>query len=45
VARYGIVYVFHGPREREMGGWNPAAEPWLEPVFQQGEVTIYRVKR
>lgn len=44
LARYGIVFVFHGPRERAMGGFDPAAVPYLEPVFRQGDVTLYRVE-
>jgi hypothetical protein len=43
LARYGIAYVFHGPRERGMGGFDPAATPYLEPAFQQGDVVVYRV--
>ncbi len=40
--RHGIVYVFYGPRERAAGGF-PTAAPYLEPVLQEGEVTVYRV--
>lgn len=43
LARYGIAYVFYGPREREMGSFDLAATPYLEPAFQQGDVVIYRV--
>lgn len=41
--RYGVAYVFYGPREREMGGFDPAVAPYLEAVFRVGDVTIYRV--
>jgi hypothetical protein len=44
LARYGIVYVFHGPRERAMGDFDPALAGYLEPVFRQGDVAIYRVE-
>ena len=44
LARYDIAYVFHGPRERALGGFDPAAAPYLEPVFRQGDVTLYRVE-
>jgi uncharacterized membrane protein len=40
---YGIAYVFHGPREREMGSFDPSATPYLEPVFQRGDVVVYEV--
>jgi hypothetical protein len=40
-AQYAIRYVFVGPAERWMGAG--AMPNGLEPVFQQGEVTIYRL--
>lgn len=43
LSRYDIGYVFHGPREHELGDFDPAAAPYLEPEFQAGEVMIYRV--
>jgi len=43
LAHYGIAYVFHGPRERRMGSFDPSATPYLEPAFQQGDVMVYRV--
>lgn len=43
LARYGIAYVLHGPRERTLGGFDPAVASWLEPAFRSGEVVIYRV--
>ena len=41
---WGVVYVFHGPEERRLGGFDPAAAPYLEPVFRRGDVTLYRVE-
>jgi len=38
--RFGVSYVFLGPAERQLGADRLGAE--FEPVFQQGEVTIYR---
>lgn len=43
LACYDIAYVFYGPRECEMDGFNPAAAHYLEPVFRVGRVTVYRV--
>ncbi len=40
-ARYAIRYVFVGPAERELGADHPLEN--LEPVFRQGDVTIYHV--
>jgi hypothetical protein len=34
-------YVFFGPAERELG--SPSLLDGLDPVFQQGRVTIYRI--
>jgi hypothetical protein len=42
-AQYAIRYVFVGPAERRMGAG--AMPNGLEPVFHQGEVTIYRLSR
>jgi uncharacterized membrane protein len=43
LARYTIAYVLHGPRERAIGGFDPAAAPYLEPGFRRGDVVVYRV--
>jgi len=43
LARYDIQYVFYGPRERDLGGLDPWAIAYLEPVFSSGEVVVYRV--
>lgn len=43
LARYGVAYVFHGHHERALGGFDPATAPYLEPVFRQGEVVVYKV--
>jgi hypothetical protein len=41
--RYGIAYVFYGPRERELGGFDPAEAGYLVPVFRSRDTTVYRV--
>ena len=43
LSRYDVAYVFYGPRERELGDFDPAGATYLERVFRQGEVTVYRV--
>jgi hypothetical protein len=40
---WGVAYVFHGAEERALGSFDPATAPWLELVFQSGDVTVYRV--
>lgn len=37
-------YVFYGPRERKMGGFDPASSEFLEAVYRAGDVVIYRVE-
>jgi hypothetical protein len=41
--QYGIVYVFHGPRERAMGDFDPAKADYLTLVFTSHDVNIYQV--
>jgi uncharacterized membrane protein len=41
---WGVQYVFWGPAERALGGWNPAQAAELEPVYMQGETTIFAVR-
>ncbi len=41
--QYGIVFVFHGPRERALGDFDPAGVDYLALVFSQGDVDIYQV--
>lgn len=40
---YGVVYVFHGPYEREVGGFRPAEASYLEPVYDKDGVAIYQM--
>lgn len=35
-----VTFIFCGPREKALGGWIP--DSLAEPVFEQGEVVIYR---
>jgi hypothetical protein len=41
---FGLDYVFHGPRERELGGWDPSNAEYLVPVYQDGVYAIYEVR-
>lgn len=40
--QWGLVYLYYGRYERRLGPFDPAAAPYLEPIFTQGEVTLYR---
>lgn len=39
-----IDFVFWGPDERELGGWNPNDAPFLEREFNRGKYYIFSVK-
>ena len=43
LTEYGIRYVFHGPRERLLGDFDPLRCEYLLPAYHNAEVTIYRV--
>ena len=42
--QYDIGYLFHGPRERKLGGFDPATKAYLSRSFTNSLVTIYRVQ-
>lgn len=44
VRDYGVRYVFYGPAEQAMGGYDPAEAAFLEPAFRAGEVVVYAVR-
>jgi len=43
LATYRVDYLFYGPRERALGGFEPARAPYLQPVYNNETVQIYRV--
>jgi hypothetical protein len=42
--RYEVDYVFHGPREQELGRFKPSADSYLDEVYRNQEVVIYQVE-
>ena len=40
---WGVRYVYVGPRERALGGFDPGAVAYLDPAFSRGDVAIYRL--
>jgi uncharacterized membrane protein len=40
--RYDVAYIWYGPRERELGGFDPTALPGAAPVYRNDSITIYR---
>ncbi|MBK7896068.1 MAG: hypothetical protein IPJ90_14570 [Anaerolineaceae bacterium] len=41
--QFDIVYVWYGPREKELGTFDPATASYLNPVFQNESITIFSV--
>ncbi|MFO7679066.1 MAG: hypothetical protein R6X34_03365 [Chloroflexota bacterium] len=39
--KYGIQYVWHGPREQALGTFQPETAVYLRPVYQNETITIY----
>ena len=44
LSTWRVRYVMHGPAERRLGSWSPAALGRLEEVFRSGEASIYLVR-
>ncbi len=42
--RYTMTYVLYGPDERALGGFDPGQASYLKPVFESGEIRLYRVE-
>jgi len=38
-----VDYVFYGPEERLLGGWEPEKASFLDEVFSQDQYTIYQI--
>lgn len=43
VREWEVSWVFHGPNEKKLGGFEPDSAPWLVPALQSPSVTVYRV--
>jgi len=41
IEQYGIHYVFYGPLEQSLGGFDPGRTDYLRLVFERGTVRIY----
>ena len=38
-----VRYVFYGPSEARLGGWQPGNAPYLQLIHQSGEYQVYQV--
>lgn len=43
LARYSVGYIWHGPRELALGGFDPGTADYLRPVYTHDTITIYVV--
>ncbi|MEW5987142.1 MAG: hypothetical protein AB1791_10950 [Chloroflexota bacterium] len=43
LARYGVAYVWYGPRERSLGAFNPSRATYLQPVYEAADFSIFAV--
>jgi hypothetical protein len=44
VKKHNIQYIFFGPAERALGGYDPETSSWLSRAFSTPQVDIYRVE-
>ncbi len=42
---FAVDYVVWGPNERQLGQWDPRGAPFLQPVYQESDYTIFRVQK
>ena len=41
---HGVSYVWYGPQERRLGDFDPDQAPYLAPVYQGPQITIFSVR-
>jgi hypothetical protein len=41
---YNVAYIFWGPAERQSGGYDPSSTNWLELVYENPKVSVFRVQ-
>lgn len=44
VAAFGVDYVLHGPAERALGAFDPAAAPWLALTYSSSKVNVFSIQ-
>jgi hypothetical protein len=45
LAQYGVDYVFWGPAERALGGFDAGHVPYLKQLYSAGGITVFEVRR
>jgi hypothetical protein len=44
IEQFDIGYIWHGPREKELGSFDPASAAYLQPLYTNETITIYEVR-
>jgi hypothetical protein len=42
--QFNISHIWYGPREHALGAFDPAAAPYLTPIYQNQSITLYAVQ-
>ncbi|HEY74343.1 MAG: hypothetical protein B6I34_09510 [Anaerolineaceae bacterium 4572_32.1] len=45
LAKYSVDYVFWGPSERALGGFDPRSADYLEPIYEMGSYALFEVTK
>ncbi len=45
IAEHGVDYVFWGPNERQLGGWEPSLTDYLERIYSANGYEIYLTRQ
>ena len=43
IQRFNIRYIWHGPREQQLGSFDPETTDYLQPLYVNPTITIYTV--
>jgi hypothetical protein len=44
IARFNVRYVFYGPQERALGGYDPQRSPYLRRVYSNQSVSVFEAR-
>jgi hypothetical protein len=44
IAEHSVTYIWYGAAERALGAWQPTSVPQFRPVYENADVTIYRIE-
>ena len=44
LSEFSVSYIFFGPNEHALGGWDPGQVVFLREIYQEGAYAIYHVE-